>query len=72
VLTDWTSDNAGEPSSCGSMSYCGSRQRYPDNREMGYPFNRPFPNGVLATLAAQPNIVVRDLSIRCENPRPPA
>jgi tyrosinase len=72
VLTDWTSDNAGEPSSCGSMSYCGSRQRYPDNREMGYPFNRPFANGVLATLAAQPNIVVRDLSIRCENPRPPA
>jgi tyrosinase len=72
VLTDWTSDNAGEPSSCGSMSYCGSRQRYPDNREMGYPFNRPFPNGVLETLAAQPNIVVRDLSIRCENPRPPA
>jgi hypothetical protein len=39
---------------------------------MGYPFNRPFPNGVLETLAAQPNAALRDLSIRCENPRPPA
>ena len=54
------------------MSYCGSRERYPDRREMGYPFNRPFPNGVLETLAAQPNAALRDLSIRCENPRPPA
>jgi tyrosinase len=72
VLTDWESDHAGEPGSCGSMSYCGSRQRYPDLREMGYPFDRPFPGGVLETLAAQPNVALRDLTIRCENERPPA
>lgn len=72
VLTDWESDHAGEPGSCGSMSYCGSRQSYPDLREMGYPFDRPFPDGVLATLAAQPNVALRDLTIRCENERPPA
>lgn len=72
ILTDWARDHAGEPSSCGSMSYCGSRQRYPDRRPMGYPFDRPFPDGVLATLAAQPNVAVRDVTIRCENQRPPA
>jgi tyrosinase len=71
VVTDWTSDQAGEPTSCGSMSFCGSRRRYPDLREMGYPFNRPFPDGVLETLAAQPNVAMRDLAIRCENQRPP-
>ena len=38
---------------------------------MGYPFNRPFPDGVPETLAAQPNVAMRDLAIRCENQRPP-
>jgi hypothetical protein len=71
IVTDWDSDHAGEPGSCGSMSYCGSRERYPDRREMGYPFHRPFPNGALDTLATQPNVAIRDVRIRCENQRPP-
>lgn len=71
ALTDWEADHVGEPHSCGSMSYCGARQEYPDRREMGYPFHRPFPGGVLETLGAQPNVAMRDLTIRCENPPPP-
>jgi hypothetical protein len=67
-----TTDHAGEPGSCGSMSYCGARQRFPDRREMGYPFYRPFPNGVLATLAAMPNVALRDVAIRCETTERPA
>ncbi|CAG8713702.1 5173_t:CDS:2, partial [Acaulospora morrowiae] len=33
---------------CGSLSFCGAEDPkgdYPDTREMGYPFNRPFKNG---------------------------
>lgn len=71
MLTDWETDHAGEPRSCGSMSYCGSRQEYPDRREMGYPFHRPFVEDLVDTLAAQPNVAIRELTIRCENPRPP-
>lgn len=71
VVTDWDSDNAGEAHSCGSMSYCGSRQQYPDRREMGYPFHRPFAGDVVDALGAQPNVALRDLTIRCENARPP-
>jgi hypothetical protein len=72
ILTDWESDHAGTPSSCGSMSYCGARQRYPDLREMGYPFHRPFPNGVLQTLSGLPNVALRDLTVRCETAERPA
>jgi hypothetical protein len=38
---------------------------------MGYPFDRKFPQaGVLATIAAQPTMTVRDVTIGCETPRP--
>lgn len=45
MLTDATIDNVSRPGECGSMSFCGARDRYPDNREMGYPFARPFADG---------------------------
>ncbi|HYP39696.1 MAG TPA: tyrosinase family protein [Chloroflexia bacterium] len=59
-----------EQSSCGSMSFCGVRNRYPDRRAMGYPFDRPFPaNRTLAqTVAAQQNMATRDITIRWTNP----
>ena len=41
MLTDWELDNVSGDDDCGSMSFCGSRDRYPDTREMGYPFSRP-------------------------------
>jgi tyrosinase len=71
ALTDWESDHAGEPHSCGSMSYCGARREYPDRREMGYPLHRPFGGDLVESLSAQSSIAIRDVTIRCRNRRPP-
>ena len=40
--TDAAIDRVPHPGHCGSMSYCGAVDRYPDTRDMGYPFSRPF------------------------------
>jgi hypothetical protein len=71
MLTDWKHDRVSGDDHCGSMSFCGARDRYPDRREMGYPFSRPLPGGIAATLEALPNVHARDLTIR-HDPRPPA
>jgi hypothetical protein len=42
IATDAAVDQVPAAGECGSMSYCGAVDRYPDTREMGYPFNRPF------------------------------
>ena len=70
MLTDWELDKVSGDDDCGSMSFCGSRDRYPDTREMGYPFSRPLPGGIAATLEALPTVCARDLTIR-HDPRPP-
>jgi len=67
VITDGVQDRVTE-SSCGSMSFCGARDRYPDARPMGYPFDRPFANGIAATLDALPSIAARSFTIRWVNP----
>ena len=66
MLTAWAADDVAADGSCGSMSFCGARDRYPDKRAMGYPFDRPFPadRGIAATIAAQPNMTARDVTIR--------
>jgi tyrosinase len=66
MLTDWDKDKVGEDSTCGSMSFCGSRDRYPDSRGMGYPFDRPFPNGqsIAQTIEGYDNMAARDINIR--------
>lgn len=65
LLTDWDKDKVGEDSTCGSMSFCGARDRYPDSRGMGYPFDRPFSNGqsILQTIRAHNNMAARDIKI---------
>jgi hypothetical protein len=42
VCTDAAIDRVPAQDQCGSMSYCGAVDRYPDMRDMGYPFSRPF------------------------------
>jgi hypothetical protein len=42
LCTDAAIDRVEHPEHCGSMSYCGAVDRYPDTRDMGYPFCRPF------------------------------
>ena len=65
MVTDWNLDRVERDTPCGSMSFCGVRDsRYPDQRPMGYPFDRPFPNGIAAAVAAQPNMATRDITIR--------
>jgi tyrosinase len=74
TLTDYNLDREPDHTrTCGSMSFCGARQNYPDRRRMGYPFDRPFVSRTIAeTIGRQPNMSSVDLTIRCENDRPPA
>lgn len=64
MLTDWNVDNVPQEGDCGSMSYCGSRDKYPDTRPMGYPFDAPFSQPIAKTVAATPNMATRDITIR--------
>lgn len=71
AVTDWEQDQVGVGRSCASMSYCGAADTYPDARKMGYPFDRPFREGVSDTIGNQPSMTMREVAIRCVNPRPP-
>lgn len=68
MLTDATLDRITEPGHCGSMSFCGARDRYPDAREMGYPFARPFAgpkaSAIRDFVLAQPHVAARTIAIR--------
>jgi Hemocyanin, ig-like domain len=73
LLTDAEQDGTqalAEPL-CGSVSYCGRKNReWPDNWEMGFPFNRPFApaeDPVLAHFDPLPNAAWRDITIRCDS-----
>ncbi|GAC1349830.1 MAG: hypothetical protein NVSMB27_26610 [Ktedonobacteraceae bacterium] len=65
MVTDGAIDQVPNDSTCGSMSYCGAKDKYPDSRGMGYPFNVPFPTGqtIAQTIAAQNNMAARDITI---------
>jgi len=61
-----------QPGKCTALSYCGLQdQKYPDKREMGFPFNRPFAAPIKDTVAKQDNMGWKTISIRCVN-IPPA
>jgi hypothetical protein len=68
VLTDWELDKVGPDGCCGSLSFCGAIDRYPDKRPMGYPFDRPFNNTlslpISETIAANQNMAFKDISIK--------
>ena len=75
MITDWEKDQVPDEAalanpSCdpmsGSMSYCGAKDKYPDTRVMGYPFDRPFPAGqtIAQTLAGQKNVATQDITIK--------
>ena len=71
VVTDHRLDHANEADTCGSMSFCGAADEYPDARAMGYPFDKPFPAAdPLATISAHRAMAVRDLTIRCADHHP--
>jgi tyrosinase len=66
MVTDWELDRVAQDSACGSMSFCGTKDRYPDRRAMGYPFDRPFAAGrsISQTILGQENMAARDIMIR--------
>jgi len=63
MCTDATLDNASPEGLCGSMSFCGAVDRYPDARDMGYPFARPFASSIASTFAALDNAAARSVTI---------
>jgi peptidoglycan/xylan/chitin deacetylase (PgdA/CDA1 family) len=68
LLTDAATDQVPEPGHCGSMSYCGAADCYPDARDMGYPFSRPFPKPITDTFLTLDNAAGRNLTIRRTSP----
>lgn len=66
MITDFEIDHVDDEDCCGSMSFCGSRSRYPDSRTMGYPFHKPFRDGVSIAdlIASQPNMASRIIKIQ--------
>jgi tyrosinase len=53
---------------CTSVSYCGLQdEEYPDKQDMGYPFSRPFPDGIPSTVANHDNMAWTTIKIRCRN-----
>lgn len=64
MVTDWNKDISSFENCCGSMSYCGTKTNYPDIREMGYPFNRPFDKGVLNTMVELESVAIRQFKIK--------
>jgi tyrosinase len=66
VVTDWEKDRVGPDTRCGSASFCGARDRYPDSRSMGYPCDRPFSRSIEEVIAGQSHIAARTFTIRWE------
>ncbi|KAJ3112834.1 Polyphenol oxidase 1 [Phlyctochytrium bullatum] len=64
LATDARIDRVPQKSGCGSLTFCGAKDRYPDTREMGYPFNRPFPEGIAKTISEVNSWAAKDISIR--------
>ncbi len=64
LLTDAAIDRVADPEHCGSMSFCGAVDRYPDTRDMGYPFCRPFATTITDTVDALDSAAARTVTIR--------
>jgi len=64
MCTDWSIDRVAEPEQCGSMSFCGATDRYPDSRDMGYPFCRPFAQPIADVFGSLVACAGRSLTIR--------
>lgn len=67
MATDWNVDRVEVDGKCGSMSYCGKKDAaYPDKRLMGYPFDRPWTGGIVATIQAPTNtsMAIRPVTVK--------
>jgi Hemocyanin, copper containing domain/Hemocyanin, ig-like domain len=64
LLTNAAADQVPQAGGCGSMSFCGAVDRYPDARDMGYPFACPFEQPIADTLLPLNNAAGRRFSIK--------
>jgi hypothetical protein len=67
MYSDAKIDRVAAPAQCGSMSWCGAVDRYPDTRDMGYPFCRPFgtdPDAIRDTFVELPSAAARTVTIK--------
>ena len=64
ICTNGTIDQVPQPTHCGSMSYCGAVDRYPDTRDMGYPFARKFAQSITSTIVSQGSAAGRSFTIK--------
>jgi tyrosinase len=64
MATDNDKDKVGSQKKCGSMSFCGVGDEYPDARPMGYPFDRPL--GKPLSQIVQENANMRLLPVTIE------
>lgn len=67
LVTDWELDRVEEEHCCTSMSFCGAKDRYPDMRAMGYPFDRTFEDPIELVLGRLSNAAGRRVFIRWES-----
>ncbi|NKL19299.1 MULTISPECIES: tyrosinase family protein [Rhizobium] len=70
MATDNELDRVGSQKKCGSMSFCGVGDEYPDARPMGYPFDRPFEKPLADIVHENSNMMLLPLKIRWTNPPP--
>ncbi|MBR1188563.1 tyrosinase family protein [Bradyrhizobium sp. AUGA SZCCT0160] len=64
MVTDNDTDKVGSQKRCGSMSFCGVGDEYPDARPMGYPFDRRFGDPFADIVARHPNMMMIPLVIK--------
>lgn len=64
VCTDTAQDAVNPVGGCGSLSFCGAVDEYPDRLDMGYPFSRTFAGSIENTLLGRPTAAGRGLVIR--------
>lgn len=68
MVTDNRLDRVIAAKSCGSMSFCGAGEEYPDARPMGYPFDRPIAGTLGDLVARHDSMRTLPLTIRWTNP----
>lgn len=68
MLTDNTLDRVGSQKTCGSMSFCGVGDKYPDRRPMGYPFDRRLNRPLIETVTDHDNMLLTPVKIKWANP----
>ena len=64
MVTDNDKDKVGSQKKCGSMSFCGVGDEYPDARPMGYPFDRSFGEPFSGIVARHSNMMMIPLVIK--------